>query len=97
MQSLPKSGLAKETHDASQSCGNLKWVNSKTLEELYFISATVACGQLQQRSVYPNNVVYLVILPAWRTSGEVAPVDGYQKMAPGSASGWWRHISGSGR
>ena len=74
-----------ETHDgAGQTCGNLKWVNSKTLEELYFTSATVACGQ---RSAYPNNVVYLVILPAWRTSGEVAPVDGYQKMAPGSVSG----------
>ena len=43
---------------------NHQWVNSKTLEELYFISATVACGQLQQSGAYPNNEdlneVYLV-------------------------------------
>ena len=39
-------------------------VNSKTLEELYFLSTTVAYGQLQQSGAYPNNEdfneVYLV-------------------------------------
>ena len=34
---------------------NHKWVNSKTREELYFISATLACGQLQQSGAYPTN------------------------------------------
>ena len=36
-----------------------------------------------------NNLHYKVIFPAWRTSGEVAPVDGDQKM-PSSGSGFWR-------
>ena len=67
-------------------------MNSKTREEL----ALVACGQLQQSGAYPTNVdfnvVYLVTFPTWRTSGEVAPVDGYQKM-PSSVSGCWRGTS----
>ena len=32
-----------------------------TREELYFVSAAVTCGQLQQSDAYPTNEVYLVI------------------------------------
>ena len=51
---------------------------------LYFLGATVACGQLQQTGAYPINCEYdhTITFPAWRTSGEVAPVDGDQEMAP---------------
>ena len=38
----------------------------------------------------------MVTFPTWRTSGEVAPVVGYQKM-PSSGSGCWHRISESGR
>ena len=87
MQSLPKSGLAKYADVLKLKMGksdvwkpdkksflqeNQKWVNSKTLEELPLISATVACGQLQQSGAYPNNEdfneVYLVTFPTWRTT-----------------------------
>ena len=47
-------------------------MNSKTLQELYFTRATVACGQLQQSGAYPNkkdfNEVYLVTFPTRRTT-----------------------------
>ena len=63
---------------------------------LYFLGATVACGQLQQTGAYPINCEYdhTIIFPTWRTSGEVAPVDGDQEMAPaevaaGAASHLW--------
>ena len=50
---------------------NHKCVNSKTLEELFFKSATVGCGQLQQSGAYPNNEdfneVCLVTFPTWWT------------------------------
>ena len=51
---------------------------------LYFLGATVACGQLQQTGAYPINCGYdhMVTFPTWRTSGEVAPVDGDQEMVP---------------
>ena len=87
MQSLPKSGLAKGADVLKLKMGksdvwkldkkpfseeNHKWVNSKTLEELYFISATVVCRQLQQSGAYPNheefNEVHLVTFPTWRTT-----------------------------
>ena len=73
--------LQQETAQLEFRAVEEKWVNSKTPGELCFIGATVAGGQLQQRSACPNNVAYLVTVPAWRTMGEVAPVDGYQKMA----------------
>ena len=54
------------------------------MEELYFLGATLASGQLQQPGAYPINhgYDYMVTLPAWRTSGDVAPLDGDREMAP---------------
>ena len=59
-----------------------RWLNIMTREELNFSGATVASGQLQQPGAYPINVDYMVTSPVRRTSGEVAPVDGDQEMAP---------------
>ena len=51
---------------------------------LYILGANVAGGQLQQTGAYPISHGYnhMVTFPEWRTSGEGAPVDGDQKMAP---------------
>ena len=43
--------------DKKQTSGGTRWLNSLTREELYFISATVGCGQLQQSGAYPTNEV----------------------------------------
>ena len=51
-----ESRAAVETKNAEEKSfleENHKWVNFMALRELYFIGATVACGQLQQSSAYP--------------------------------------------
>ena len=67
-----------------RTSGGTRWLNMMTRGGLYFLGATVACGQLQQTGAYPINCEYdhTITFPTWRTSGEVAPVDGDQEMAP---------------
>ena len=61
-----------------------RWLNIMTRGGLYFLGAIVAGGQLKQPGAYPINhgYDYMVTFPEWRTSGEGAPVDGDQEMAP---------------
>ena len=51
---------------------------------LYFLGATVACGQLQQTGAYPISLGcdHMVTFPERRTSGGSAPLDGDHEMAP---------------
>ena len=67
-----------------RTLGGTRWLNMMTRGGLYFLGATVACGQLQQTGAYPISCEYdhTITFPTWRTSGEVAPVDGDQEMAP---------------
>ena len=67
-----------------RTSGGTRWLNMITRGGLISFGATVACGQLQQTRAYPINCGYdhMVTFPTWRTSGEVAPVDGDQQMVP---------------
>ena len=67
-----------------RTSGGTRWLNMMTRGGLYFLGATVACGQLQQTGAYPINCEYdhTITFPTWRTSGEVAPLDGDQERAP---------------
>ena len=74
--------------------GGTRWLNIMARGGLYFLGATVACGQLHQTGAHPINHGYdhKVTFPEWRTCGECAPVDGDQEMAL-SGGGSWRRIS----
>ena len=56
------------------------WLNTMTRGRLYFLGATVASGQLRQQGTYPIRCRYEhnLTFPTWRTSGDVAPLDGEQ-------------------
>ena len=66
-----------------RTSGDTRWLNRMTRGGLYFLGATVANGQLQQPGADPKSCGYddRVTFPTWRTSGDVAPVDGDEDMA----------------
>ena len=67
-----------------RTSGGTRWLNMMTRGGLYFLGATVANGQLQQPGAYPKSCghEYNLTFPTWRTSGDVAPMDGDEEMAP---------------
>ena len=67
-----------------RTSGGARWLNIMARGGLYFLGTTVAIGQLQQPGAYPISHGYdhRVTFTEWRTSGECAPVDGDQEMAP---------------
>ena len=70
-----------------RTSGGTRWLNIMARGGLFFLGATVACGQLQQTGAYPISLGcdHMVTFPEWRTSGECAPLDGDQEMAPAAA------------
>ena len=68
-----------------RTSGGTRRLNIMARGGLYFLGATVACGQLQQTGAYPISLGWCdhrVTFPEWRTSGECAPLDGDHEMAP---------------